>query len=82
MVKGAGGNPDAIGAAVTVTAGGVEQTKLVNPTRGYLTQVELPLSFGLGDAEEIDSVRVVWPDGSERTLTDVIADNAVVVARP
>ena len=81
-VRGAGGNPGAIGAAVTVTAGGLEQTKLVNPTRGYLTQVELPLSFGLGGADAVDAVRVVWPDGAERTLTDVPADRAVTVEHP
>ena len=70
-VRGTGGNAAAIGAAVTVTAGGRTQTKLVNPTRGYLSQVELPLTFGLGGDAETADVRVVWPDGVEQTLTGV-----------
>ena len=78
-VRGADGNPGAIGASVAVTAGGRSQTKVVNPTRGYLSQVELPLTFGLGEAAGVESVRVVWPDGSTQTLTDVPADRAIVV---
>ena len=78
-VRGTEKNTAAVGAAVTVTAGGRAQTKLVNPTRGYLSQTELPLTFGLGDAEAA-TVRVVWPDGAERTLNDVPA-GAVEVGR-
>ena len=80
-VRGDGKNPGAVGAAVTLTAGGESQTKLVNPTRGYLSQVELPLTFGLGEAETVDSLRVVWPDGATRELKDVPADAAIVVDR-
>ena len=79
-VAGAGNNTAAVGAAVTVTAGGRAQTKLVNPTRGYLSQTELPLTFGLGENETV-TVRVVWPDGVERTL-DAVPAGAVTVGRP
>ena len=78
-VAGRGGNPAAIGATVSVTADGRTQTKTVNPTRGYLTQVELPLTFGLGGATAA-TVRVAWPDGSERTWEDVPANGAVTLA--
>ena len=79
-VAGRGANTGAIGATVAVTAGGQTQTKLVNPTRSYLTQVELPLTFGLGEATIVESLRVVWPDGTERTLTDVAVDQALTVS--
>ena len=78
-VRGDDRNTGAVGAAVTVTAGGRAATKLVNPTRGYLSQTELPLTFGLGEADAA-TVRVVWPDGVERTLKDVPA-GAVTVER-
>ncbi|WP_206678744.1 CRTAC1 family protein [Alienimonas chondri] len=77
-----GGAAGALGATVTVDAGGRTQTRTVNPTRGYLSQVELPLTFGLGESEAVDSVRVVWPDGVERTLTDLPADQALRIERP
>jgi enediyne biosynthesis protein E4 len=60
------GNRDALGAWVTVTAGGVRQCRQVMPTRSYLSQVELPLTFGLGAMSQVDSVRIEWPgDGME-----------------
>ena len=75
-------NTDAIGATVAVTAGGRTRTRTVNPTRGYLTQIELPLTFGLGDAGTVDALRVDWPDGAARTLKNLAADRAVAVPRP
>ena len=44
------------------------------PTRSYLSQVELPVTFGLGSAEKIDEVRIRWPDGSTQELKDVSID--------
>ena len=81
-VRGDGFNTGAIGATVAATAGGRTRTQTVNPTRGYLTQVELPLTFGLGEAETVETLRVVWPDGTTRTLENVAADRAIVVPRP
>jgi len=46
----------------------------VMPTRSYLTQVELPLTFGLGDAKQIDSLEVQWSDGTKSLLHDVKVD--------
>ncbi|WP_372896362.1 CRTAC1 family protein [Stieleria sp.] len=54
-------NRDAIGAAVTVTIGDQSQTRVVMPTRSYLSQSELELTFGLGEAEAVDRVTVTWP---------------------
>jgi hypothetical protein len=52
----------AIGARVTVTAGGVTQTKEVNGGFGlYGSQNDLTLHFGLGEACEAD-VTIRWPD--------------------
>ncbi len=34
------------------------------PTRSYLSQVERPLTFGLGPSETVDALRVRWSDGS------------------
>ena len=67
-------NRDAIGAVVEVQTGKVTQRRLVMPTRSYLSQVELPVSFGLGSAEKIDEVRIRWPDGSTQALKDVSID--------
>jgi len=78
-----GSNPDAIGAWVEVDAGGVTQRRQVMPTRSYLSQVELPLTFGLGEADRIDAIRITWPDGTEQVVpgSDVAVDRTMVIPR-
>ena len=78
-LKGRGANLDAIGARVVVEAGGVIRQRQVMPTRSYLSQVELPVTFGLGSLERADVIRVHWPDGTTQELRDVVADQFLVV---
>jgi len=81
-VEGTGLNRDALGARVDITAGGVSQTRTVMPSRSYLAQVELPVTFGLADAARVDRLQVTWPDGKTRSLTDLAADQMLAVAYP
>ena len=74
-------NGDAIGAVVRLTADGVTQTQVVMPTRSYLSQVELPLTFGLGEAAAIDEITVRWPDGSTQTVADLKVGELNVVKK-
>jgi hypothetical protein len=62
-------NRDAIGAKVTVTVDGQSQTRVVMPTRSYLSQSELELTFGLGDATEIEKATVTWPGEDPQPIT-------------
>lgn len=54
---------EAIGAVVELRANGLVQRRVVMPTRSYLAQSELPVTFGLGEAGAVESIRVTWPDG-------------------
>ncbi|MFK7985761.1 MAG: CRTAC1 family protein [Sandaracinaceae bacterium] len=66
---GPGTNRAAIGARVTVTAGGVSQTQEVGGGHGhYGSQNDRVLHFGLGGACEAD-VTVRWPNAEGRTET-------------
>jgi hypothetical protein len=56
-------NRDAIGARVRVVAGGATQTRLVRSGSSYLSQSELPLTFGVGRRDQVDRVVVDWPSG-------------------
>jgi hypothetical protein len=78
-IQGDGCNRDAIGARVEVTAGGRTQRAVVQPSRGYLSSVELPLTFGLGPATEVERVRVRWADGREREWTGLEVDRLHVL---
>ncbi len=63
-------NRDAIGAWVRVRSGNQVFHRQVMPTRGYLSQSELPLTFGLGNGK-VDEVTVVWPGGKLQRVDPV-----------
>ncbi|MEY2407382.1 MAG: enediyne biosynthesis protein [Verrucomicrobiota bacterium] len=67
-------NRDAIGAWVTVRAGAVSQARQVMPTRSYLSQSELTLTFGLGTAATVDAIDIVWPGGRKQKVGPLPVD--------
>jgi len=74
-------NVHAIGAGIELEAGGVTQYRQMMPARSYLSQVELPVTFGLGDAATADSLTVTWPDGERQSLTGVPAGRLLTIER-
>jgi hypothetical protein len=56
-------NRDGIGARVKAFAGGVMQTRLVRSGSSYLSQSELPVTFGLAKRDTVERVIVDWPSG-------------------
>jgi hypothetical protein len=49
------------------------------PTRSYLSQVELPVTFGLGDIPQVDSLQVTWPGGQVQPVTVEGIDTTLTV---
>ena len=80
-LQGEAPNADAIGAVVEVQTPAGIQRQRVAPARSYLSQVELPLTFGLGDAPTVLAVRVRWPDGTVSELPPPAADTLSTVAK-
>ncbi len=62
------GNGDAIGARVTVTAGGARQVHELDGGNGYAAQSSKVLHFGLGAAAKVDAVEIRWPNGAVETV--------------
>ncbi len=60
---------DAIGAVVELESALGTQRRVVMPTRGYQSQVELPVTFGLKTEASVKQLRVHWPDGSSEQVT-------------
>jgi enediyne biosynthesis protein E4 len=56
-------NRDAIGATVRIEIGGLAQTRMVKSGSSYLSQSELPLTFGLGKSDHVDRIVIQWPNG-------------------
>lgn len=61
--EGVKSNRDGIGARVQITAGGVIQTQWVHSGGSFLSESQRQLTFGLGKADRIETVRVTWPSG-------------------
>jgi len=76
------GKGDAIGARVTLTCEGVTQTRVVNPTRSYLAQVEHTLTFGLGTCEAVSRLEVTWLDGTVSSVDPSKLDRTLTVRQP
>ncbi len=57
-------NRDAIGAAVQIQYNGQTATHVVRSGSSYLSQSELPVTFGLGKHDQIDRVTITWPSGT------------------
>ena len=78
-LRGRGGNRDAIGAWIELRAGGRLQRRQVMPTRGYQSQVELPVTFGLGTSTSVEALEVVWPDGSRQSEPVTAVDTVLII---
>jgi hypothetical protein len=66
-------NRDAIGAQVKIFAGGGLQTRIVRSGSSYLSQSELPVTFGLGKRDQIDRVVIDWPSGHTEEYKNLAA---------
>jgi hypothetical protein len=75
VLRGTRSNRSGLGAVVTVTAGGTAHTQVHDGKSGYLSQSLMPLYFGLGDADRVDRVEVVWPSGRRQTAQSPVAVN-------
>lgn len=81
-LRGRGGNRDAIGAIVELVAGGRMQTCFHGPRPSLGGGGETACHFGLGDVATIESLRVIWPDGTIHDPTPPDVDRRVLVIHP
>jgi hypothetical protein len=81
LLAGAPPNRDAIGAVVSLEAGGVRRTRFSRTAMSYLSQGDRRLHFGLGDAARVDRIVVRWPGrrGSAEAWSDLPVDRVVVL---
>jgi len=75
-------NRDGIGARVTVTtASGTRLSRMVKSGSSYLSQSELPLTFGLGKpapGKSVD-VEITWPSGHRDSFSHVKANQFISI---
>ena len=66
-------NRDAIGASVRIFMGGLIQSRFVKGGSSYLSQSELPVTFGLEQRDRIDRAVIDWPSGRTEEYRNLAA---------
>ncbi|MBT3271245.1 CRTAC1 family protein [Candidatus Poribacteria bacterium] len=79
VLRGVASNPSAIGARVEVSAGGRRHYGHVTGGGSFLSQSDLALHLGLGEAAGVDSVTVTWPSGLAETFRDLPVRRPIAV---
>jgi enediyne biosynthesis protein E4 len=75
-------NRQAIGARVEVVAGGQRQVQWVHGGgTSYASSGPAEVQFGLGGAEEIEEIRVIWPDGAFSLVESQPVDRELKILR-
>jgi len=70
-LEGPATNSNGIGAKVILTAENTTQTQHLSLSRGFQSSVEPLLHFGVGTAQNIEHLHIIWPDGKEQTLENI-----------
>lgn len=78
-LEGSKSNRAAIGAIVTLLAGGLSQTDAVLSQSSFLSHNDLRLHFGLGGASRVDKITVRWPSGDVEEFPGAEADELVLL---
>jgi hypothetical protein len=78
-LQGSGKNTAGIGAKVTVHYNNTIACQEQMPMRGFESTVDSRLNFGLGKTTKIDSVVVVWNDGKQTVLKNVLPNQQLIV---
>jgi hypothetical protein len=64
----------AIGARLKIVAGGMTQTDEIHSGGSYLSQNDLRVHFGLGQATKIDTLEIRWPSGKVEMIKELESD--------
>jgi hypothetical protein len=72
---------DAYGAEVRVQAAGRQFVGWVNPGQSYLCSHDPRAHFGLGGADRVDALEVLWPDGRRERYPSGPADRVIELRR-
>jgi hypothetical protein len=69
-------NRDAIGATIRIFHEGTSQSRMVRSGSSYLSQSELPVTFGVGKRDRVDRVVITWPNGRTEEFKSVATGKA------
>jgi hypothetical protein len=78
-LKGKNGPASAIGAKVTLTAGGKKQVMVNQWATSYLSNNDPRVHFGLGQQKKIDLLEISWSDGIKEVYNKIESDRYITI---
>ena len=81
-LRGTLGNSSGLGARATLWTSQGQQVRELFPVRGFLSMNEPRLHFGLGQAQRIERLEVVWPSGARSEYFELAADQFYTITEP
>ena len=72
-------NRDGIGASVSIGLGDRQQHAEVRSGTSYLSHNDMRLHFGVGQAEQVDWLRVDWPSGRKQEMRNLAVNQEIIV---
>ncbi len=78
-LKGKNGPASAIGAKVTVTAGGKKQVLVNQWATSYLSNNDPRLHIGLGQQKQADLLEIFWSDGKKEVYKNIAGDRYLTI---
>ncbi len=78
-VVGTKSNRSGIGTKLKASLGRTVQYRMVRSGGSYLSQSELPVTFGLGKNKKVDLLEIIWPSGLKESTKDVQANQILTV---
>jgi hypothetical protein len=72
---------DAYGAEIVVEAGGRRWVGWICPGSSYLCSNDPRAHFGLGQAKQVDAIRILWPDGTREAFAGGAVDRSIVLRK-
>jgi hypothetical protein len=75
-------NTRAVGARVYVTVGNMTQLREIHNGSNFVSQNPAEQHFGLNEALQAESIRVIWPDGTETNRNNINSNQRLIVNYP
>lgn len=72
-------NIDAYGAHIELSSNGRTWMREIDGGSSYLSHSSSIAHFGLGNYTDIDSIKVIWPDGDSQTLTNPAVNQTITI---
>ena len=78
-LRGTTDNKQGIGATVILSHENGVQRRVMMPSKSYLSQTEMVLTFGLGKGTETVQLEVLWPNGQKQVINSPELNQQIVV---